>query len=84
MACLPNIDPAHGVLSVRDNPEWRRATGQPLNSWVGKIDRSCQDQLRMDRAAEWELTQRGCLRWSQLVSEAMYPLAYAPHKLVSW
>ncbi len=32
VASLPDVDPAHKVLSVRDNPEWRRARGRPWNS----------------------------------------------------
>ncbi len=57
VARLPDVDPAHRVLSVRDNPEWRRPTGRPRNSWLGKINRSCWDRLRMDRAAAWEFAR---------------------------
>ncbi len=41
VARLPDVDPAHKVLSVRDNPGWRRPMGRPRNSWLGKVDRSC-------------------------------------------
>ncbi len=51
---LPNVDPAYRVLSVRDNPEWRKPMGRPRNSWLGKIDRSCRDRLEIDRTAAWE------------------------------
>ncbi len=72
-----------GFLSVRDNPEWRRPKGQPRNSWLGKIDRSCRDRLEMDRAAAWEFARGDRLGWRQLVSEVTRPLAYAPRLLVS-
>ncbi len=39
VARLPDVDPAHRVLSVRDNPGWRRPWGYPRNSLLGKVDR---------------------------------------------
>ncbi len=59
VARLPDVDPAHRVLSVRDNPEWRRSRGRPRNSWLRKIDSSCRDHLGMDRAAVWEFVRGG-------------------------
>ncbi len=82
VARLPDVDPAHMVLSVRDNREWRRPRGQPRNSWVGKIDRLCWDRLGMDRTVAWELARRDRLGWWRLVSEATRPLEYAPRLLV--
>ncbi len=70
VARLPDVDLAHRVLSVRDNPEWRRPMGRPRNSWLGKIDRSCQGRLGMDRAAAWEFARRDRLGWRRLVNEA--------------
>ncbi len=78
MARLPDVDPAHRVRSVRDNPEWRRPVGRPRYSWLGKIDRSFRDRLGMDRAAAWEFARGDRLGWRRLVSEATRPLAYAP------
>ncbi len=78
MARLSDIDLAHRVLSVRDNPEWRRPIGRPRNSWPGRIDRSCRDRLGMDRTAAWEFALGDRLGWRRLVSEATRLLAYAP------
>ncbi len=78
VARLSDVDNAHRVLSVRDNPEWRRSRGRPRNSWLGKIDRSCRDRLGKDRTAAWEFARGDRLSWWRLVSEATRPLAYAP------
>ncbi len=78
VARLPDVDPGHMVLSVRDNPEWR-PRGRPRNLWLGKINRSCRDLLEMDRAAAWEFAQGNRLGWQRLVSEATRPPVYAPH-----
>ncbi len=78
MARLPDVDPANRVLSVRDNPEWRRPSGRPRNSWLGKIDRSCRDRFGMDRAAAWEFARGDRLGWRRLVCKATRLLAYAP------
>ncbi len=75
---LPDVDPAHRFLSLRDNPEWRRPRRRPRNSWLGKIDRSCRDRLGTDRAAAWELARGDRLGWRRLVSKATRPLAYGP------
>ncbi len=42
MPRLPDVDPAHRVLSVVDNYGWRRPSGRPGNSWIWKVDRLCQ------------------------------------------
>ncbi len=57
VARLTDVDPAHMVLSVRDNPE-----GTATQLVAGKIERSCRDRLGMNRAAAWEFT-RGGLPW---------------------
>ncbi len=46
---LPDVDPAHRILSVRDDPGWRRPRGRPRNSWLGKVGRSCRELLWMGR-----------------------------------
>ena len=79
VARLPDIDPAHRVLSVRDNPVWRRPRGRPRNSWLGKVDGSCRELLGMGRVAAWGLARRDRPGWRRRVSEATRPPAYAPH-----
>ncbi len=83
VARLPDIDPAHRVFSIRDNPEWRRPRGRPRNSWLGKLgqNRSCQDRLGMDRAAAWEFVLVDRLEWRRLVSDARRPRHMLP---ISW
>ena len=79
VARLPDVDPAHRVLSVGDNPEWRRPRGRPRNSWLGKVDRSCREMLGMGRGLAWGLARRDRPGWRRRVSEATRRPAYAPH-----
>ena len=79
VARLPDIDPAHRVLSVRDNPVWRRPRGRPRNSWLGKVDGSCRELLGMGKVAAWGLARGDRPGWRRRVSEATRPPAYAPH-----
>ena len=78
VARLPEVDPAHRVLSVRDNPEWRRPRGRPRNSWLGKIDRSCRELFGIGRMTAWGLARRDRPGWRRRVSEATRLPAYAP------
>ncbi len=79
VARLPDVDPAHRVLSVRDNPRWRRPRGRPRKSWLGKVDRSCRELLRMGRMVAWGIARRDHPGWRHRVSDATRPPAYAPH-----
>lgn len=47
MAHLPDIEPAHKVVSVQGNSDLRGPRGRPLNSWLGQVDRTCQEGLEM-------------------------------------
>lgn len=68
---LPDVDPAHRVVSVQDNPEWRRTRGRPHSSWVRQVDRSCMPGgTWMDMAAAWELAQGDRRECRRRVSEA--------------
>ena len=40
VARCPEADPAHRVVSVRDNPEWKRPRGRSQSSWLEEVDRS--------------------------------------------
>lgn len=42
VARFPKADPVHRVLSLRDDPKWRRPRGQPLGSWLRAIRRILQ------------------------------------------
>ena len=69
VARLPEVDPAHRVVSERDNPEWRRPRGRPQNSWLRKVDESC-GLLGIGRVAAWRLARRDPRAWRQRVSAA--------------
>ncbi len=58
MMRYPEADPAHRVVSVRDNPEWRRPRERPRNSWLEQVNRSCQEILGVRRGPAWRLAQR--------------------------
>ncbi len=79
VARLPDVDPAHRVLSVRDNPGWRRPRGRPRNSWLGKVDRSCLELLEVGRMVAWGLARRDRPGWRCRVSDATRPPAYSHH-----
>ncbi|KAG0710593.1 putative uncharacterized transposon-derived protein F52C9.6 [Chionoecetes opilio] len=47
VARYPETDPSHRVVSVGDNPAWRRPRGRPQGSWLGQVDVSCRELLGM-------------------------------------
>lgn len=49
----PEADPAHWVVSVRDDLEWRRPKECSQSPWLEQVDRSCQEALRMGRGLAW-------------------------------
>ena len=71
LARLPEVDPAHQVVSTRDNPGWRRPVGRPRKSWLGQIEQTCQEEVEMGRAPAWQLARRNPLRWKLKVDAAM-------------
>ncbi len=54
VARYPEVDLAHRVESIRDNPVWRRPRGRPL-LWLEQVDESCQELLTMGRGPGWRL-----------------------------
>ncbi len=76
VARYPEADPAHRVVSVRDNPEWRRPRGPPRNSWLEQVDRSCREILGMGRWPAWRLALRDPPVWRRRVGEATYIFTY--------
>ena len=73
LARLPEDDPAHRVVSTRDDPRWRRPVGRPRRSWLGQIEQTCQEEVEMGRAPAWRLAKRNPRRWKQKVDAAMRP-----------
>ena len=79
VARYPEADPAHRVVSVRDNPAWRRPRGRPHSSWLGQVAVSCREVLGMGRDPAWRLARGDPREWRRRVGEATRPLvAYAP------
>ena len=78
LARFPQDDPAHQVVSVRDNPGWRRPVGRPRKSWLGQIDQTCREELEMGRVPAWRLAMRDPLRWKRRVDAAMRPRRRQP------
>ena len=74
LARLPEVDPAHRVVSTRDNPGWRRPRGRPRRSWLEQIDQTCHEEVGMGRGPAWRLASRNPRRWKQKVDAAMRPL----------
>ena len=72
VARLPEADPAHQVLSVADNPGWRRPRGRPYCSWLEQIDKSLE-MLGMGRGPAWDLARGDRLEWRRRVREATRP-----------
>ena len=78
VARYPEVDPAHRVVSERDNPVWRRPRGRPQLSWLEQVE-SCQQLLRMGRGPAWRLARRNPRVWRRRVGDATRPPAYAPY-----
>ena len=79
VARFPEVDPAYRVVSVRDNPEWRRPRGRPQSSWLEQVDRSCRELFGMGRVPAWRLAGGNPREWSRRVSVATRPPGYAPN-----
>ena len=79
VARFPEVDPAYRVVSVRDNPTWRRPRGRPQSSWLGQVDVSCRKLLGMGREPAWRLARGSRTDWRRRVGEATRPPAYAPN-----
>ena len=79
VARLPEVDPAHLVVLVGDNPEWIRPLGRPRETWLRKVDRSCDRLLGLDRVAAWDLAGGDPREWSRRVSAATRRRGVSPH-----
>ena len=79
VAGYPEADPAYWVVSVRDNPTWRRPRGRPQNSWLWQVDAFCWESLGMGKEPAWRLVRRDRHEWRRRVGAATLSPAYAPH-----
>ena len=78
VARYPEADPACRVISVRDDPTWRRPRGRPRNSWLRQVDASCWELFGTGREPARRLARRDPQEWRHRVGEATRPPAYAP------
>ncbi len=74
VASYLEVDPAHWVVSVRDNPVWRRPRGRSQLSWLEQVDESCQELLRMERGPAWRLARKNPRVWRRRVGDTTHPL----------
>lgn len=72
-------DPAHRIVSVIDNPLWRRPTQPPRGSWVKQADTSCWEVLKIKRGPEWRLARRDPGVWRRRVGEKTFSSDVCPH-----
>ena len=79
LARYPEFDPACRVVSVRHNPEWRRAKGCPQSSWLGQVDASCWELLAVWRWLTWGLARGDRRNWRRRVGETTCPSLYVPN-----
>ncbi len=57
---VPDTDPAHQILSVRESREWRRPMSRPRASWLQQVDRHLKE-MGMGQTSAW-----GMARWRPL------------------
>ena len=79
VARLPEVDPAHGVVSSETNPEWRRPRGRPRNLWLGQVDRACRELFGAGRRTAGGWAIRDPAGWSRRVNAAMSCHGLYPH-----
>ncbi|XP_069999466.1 uncharacterized protein [Penaeus vannamei] len=56
-------------VSVRDNPGWRKPVGRLRKSWLGQIDQTCCEGLKISRFP----AMRDSRRWKQKLDAAIRP-----------
>ena len=69
VACFPDADPAHQILSARESRERWRPMGRPHASWLQQVDRHLKE-IGMGRASAWGITRRRLLEYRRKVDAA--------------
>ena len=62
VACFPDADPVHQIISTREPHESRRSIGWPHASWLQQVDQHLKE-MGMGEASAW-----GMARWRPLES----------------
>ena len=78
VARLPVDDPAHGVITAANNPEWRRPVRQPRLAWLKQVDEVCRELLRIRMVQAWDLARRSPGEWSRRVARLLATTAFVP------
>lgn len=55
MAHYPEVDSTRGVVSIRDNLEWRQPRACPQSLEIEQVNGSYYEVLRMGRGNAWRL-----------------------------
>ena len=70
VACFPDADPVHEILSARDPRKWRRPMSQSRASWLQKVDRHLKE-MGMGKTSAWGMARWRPLEYRQKVDAAM-------------
>ncbi len=69
VACFPDADPAHQILSAREPREWRRPMGRPRASWLQHVDQHLKE-MGMGQASAWGMARQRPLEYRRKVDAA--------------
>ena len=69
VACFPDADPTHQILSARESHEWRRPIGRPHASWLQQVDRHLKE-MGMGQASAWGMARQRPLEYRRKVDAA--------------
>ena len=69
VACYPDADPAHQILSARESREWGRPKGRPRASWLQQVDWHLKE-MGMGQASPWGMARQRPLEYRRKVDAA--------------
>jgi len=71
VACFPDADPSHQILSARESHEWRRPMDWTYDSWLQQVDQHLKE-MGMGQASTWGMARRRLLEYRQKVDAATH------------
>ena len=77
VACFPDADPAHQILSTRESQEWRRHLGRPRASWLQQVDQHLKE-MGMGQASAWGWPDGGPWSSGKKWTQRRAALVHAP------
>ena len=78
VACFPDADPAHQILSAREPHKWRRPMGRPRASWLQYVYQHLKE-MEMGQASAWGMARRRPLEYWQKVVAGTCCSGTCPH-----